>query len=258
MDRDLLTYENIGKSYPGRGGDHWAVRAIDLTIGRGEAVGLLGPNRAGKTTLAKLALGLCLPDEGRITRFGRPSTDRSNLGRVGFVPEGPAFPRDVVAIDFLRYLGALSLVPRSVLRERVPRLLEDVGLADRAREPIGRFSKGMLRRLALAQALLAGPDLLILDEPAEGLDLPGRDLLRDIVRRRRDQGGGALLISHVAAEVEALCDRAVVLVEGRKVFDGPLADLTGHHDPKHQRQRPGPAAPRLERSLAALYRGPAA
>ncbi len=221
-----------------------AVRGVSLRIEAGEVLGLLGPNRAGKTTLAKMLLSLCQPTSGAVVRLGRPLSDRGTLGQVGYVHENHAFPRYLGAAALLEYYEALTLLPSELVRERVPRLLERVGLADRGREPIARFSKGMLQRLGIAQALLNEPRLLVLDEPTEGLDLGGRRLLRDVVREVRQRGGSVLLISHVLSEVEHLCDRVAVLVGGRLVHDGPLAELT--HDDS--------GAPRsLEKTLKDLY-----
>jgi ABC-2 type transport system ATP-binding protein len=195
----VAVFENVGKQYPdpkGRGGTGdgagagpWAVREVDLRIEAGQVFGLLGPNRAGKTTLAKLLLTLCRPSTGRVLRFDRPAADRRTLTRVGYIHESAAFPRDLTAVGLLNYYGALSLTPRDVLRRRIPDLLERVGLADRANEPIGRFSKGLIQRVGLAQAFLNEPDLLVLDEPTEGLDLDGCALVRDLVVERRERGG---------------------------------------------------------------------
>lgn len=244
----LLEMEGAGKRYFGPdGSDTWALRGVNLRVDRGEVVGLLGPNRAGKTTAAKLILSLCKPTEGRVRRLGRPASDRGTLASIGYMHEAPAFPRDLTAPLLLHYSGALALVPPAVLRARVPMLLERVGLADRGREAVGRFSKGMLQRLGLAQALLTDPDLLILDEPAEGLDIDGRSLVRDVVNELRDRDKGVLLITHSPAEVERLCDRVAVLALGRKVFDGPLDALEGSVEVPG-----GPAD--LEACLSALYR----
>jgi ABC-2 type transport system ATP-binding protein len=199
---------------------------VSLRVGPGEVLGLLGPNRAGKTTLVKVLLSLCRPDAGTVTRFGRPLADRSTLGRVGYVHENHAFPRYLNAAALLEYYGALSLLPMELVQARVPQLLKRFGLADRSREPIARFSKGMLQRLGMAQALVNEPDLLVLDEPTEGLDLEGRHLLRDVVAEVRARGGSVLLVSHVLPEVEALCDRVAVLVRGRLAHAGPLAEVT--------------------------------
>jgi ABC-2 type transport system ATP-binding protein len=192
---------------------------------------------------------LCRPSGGEVLRLGRPALDRSTLGAVGYVHESHAFPRYLSAAAVLEYYGALSLIPYEALHARIPPLLERFGLADRGREPIARFSKGMLQRLGLAQALLGEPRLLVLDEPTEGLDLEGRHLLREAAREVKARGGSVLLISHVLPEVEALCDRVGVLVGGQLAFVGPVADLTA-----------GPAAgrPTLEKALEALYARPTA
>jgi len=221
-----------------------ALRDVSLRIELGEVFGLLGPNRAGKTTLVKLLLSLCQPTGGEVFRLGRPLSDRSTLAQVGYVHENHAFPRYLSAAALLEYYGALTLLPYEVVRARVPQLLERVGLADRSREPIARFSKGMLQRLGIAQALLNEPRLLVLDEPTEGLDLNGRRLLREVVREVRERGGSVLLVSHVLTEIEHLCDRVGVLVNGRLVHAGPLAELT-HDDASSPRS--------LEKTLKDLY-----
>jgi ABC-2 type transport system ATP-binding protein len=225
-----------------------AVREVSFSIVPGEVFGLLGPNRAGKTTLVKLLLSLCRPTSGALTRLGQPISDRTTLARVGYVHESHAFPRYLSAAELLEYYGALSLVPYDVLRSRVPKLLERVGLADRGREPIARFSKGMIQRLGLAQALINEPRLLVLDEPAEGLDLTGRALLRQVLDDVRRQGGSVLLVSHALAEVQPVCDRVGVLVNGRLTYVGPLTGLT-------RPNRTGPERP-LEKALQELYARP--
>jgi ABC-2 type transport system ATP-binding protein len=241
-------FENVVKTYAagplGRGRVP-AVRGVSLVVPTGTVFGLLGPNRAGKTTLVKLLLSLSAPTAGTITRLGEPAADRRTLARVGYMHENHAFPRYLSAGELLAFYGGLSGVPGDALGRRVDQLLERVGLADRRAEPIARFSKGMVQRLGLAQALVNDPDLLILDEPTEGLDLSGRQLLRQVVREFKAAGKTVLLVSHVMAEVEQLCDRVAVLVAGRVVHDGPLADLV--RDPATGGRRP------LETALRPLY-----
>jgi ABC-2 type transport system ATP-binding protein len=224
-----VEFDGVSKVYPGS--LFWrrpiqAVSDVSLRIEAGEIFGLIGPNRAGKTTLVKLLLSLCQPTAGTIQRLGRPLSDRSTLGQVGYVHENHAFPRYLSAEELLHYYGALSLIPYEVLQGRVPQLLERVGLADRSKEPIARFSKGMVQRLGVAQALINAPRLLVLDEPTEGLDLAGRELLRNVMAEVRQQGGSVLLVSHALTEVEQVCDRVGVLVNGRLVHVGPLDELT--------------------------------
>jgi ABC-2 type transport system ATP-binding protein len=190
---------------------------------------------------------LCRPTSGGIQRFGRPLSDRGTLARIGYVHDLQAFPRYLTAAELLKYYGALTLLPYESVCRRVPILLERVGLADRRREPIARFSKGMIQRLGLAQALLNDPELLVLDEPNEGLDLQGRRLVADLISNQRRRGRTVLLVSHVLPEVEEVCDRVGVLMEGRLIHCGPMSSLL--RSPRE------PGTRRLSDALAALYAG---
>jgi ABC-2 type transport system ATP-binding protein len=223
-----------------------ALRGISFRIEPGEAVALVGPNRAGKTTLLKILLGLCHPCAGRVFRLGRPLSERSSLARVGYMHENQAFPRYLSASALLDFYGKLSGLSPEVLRIRVPALLEQLRLADRAREPISRYSKGMVQRLALAHSVLAEPDLLVLDEPMEGLDLSARLLLQEVVTQQRDAGKSVLVVSHNLGEVAQVCDRLAVLVEGRLAYLGSLDSLL--RDPKTGGQRS------LDEAVAPIYR----
>jgi ABC-2 type transport system ATP-binding protein len=235
MTRPIVEFYNVSKTYRigllQRRVNH-ALRSVSFRIRSGCVFGLLGPNRAGKTTLIKTLLSICHPTSGTIQRLGRDVTQRSTLARVGYLHESPAFPRYLTARTFLDYYGALSLLSRRELSQRVPQLLDEVGLSDRAGETIAAYSKGMLQRLALAQALINDPELLVLDEPTEGMDLSARKLLHEIILRRKSQGKTALLVSHSMADVGRLCDEVAVLRSGQVAFQGPLADLIG--DGSHQ------------------------
>jgi ABC-2 type transport system ATP-binding protein len=235
----VAEFDQVAKVYSRRIGQPRFIRAVDnvsLRIEAGEVFGLLGPNRAGKTTLIKVLLSLCRPTSGRIVRLGQPLGDRQTLGRVGYMHENQAFPQYLTAAGLLEYYGSLSLLPASELQARIPVLLEQVGLADRSQEPIRAFSKGMVQRLALAQALINDPDLLVLDEPTAGLDLEGRSLVHAIIQEQRRKQRTVLLVSHVLTDIEHLCDRVAVLVQGRLVHLGPLAQLTS--DPTTGERRP--------------------
>lgn len=217
-------FANVTKQYPGR----WAVpaiRGVTFEVPTGSAFALLGPNRAGKTTLIKLLLSLTRPTSGTVTRLGRPARDRSTLARVGYMHENHAFPRYLSAREVLHFYGGLTGVPTSQLGGKATALLERVGLNDRDQEPISRYSKGMVQRLGLAQALMNDPDLLILDEPTEGLDLFGRQLLREVAADFKRAGKTVLLVTHVLREVEELCDEAAVLVAGNLAHRSPVAEL---------------------------------
>jgi ABC-2 type transport system ATP-binding protein len=222
-------FENVRKDYatdPLRRRTIPAVRGVSLTVPAGKVFALLGPNRAGKTTLVKLLLSLARPTGGTITRLGGPLSDRATLGRVGYMHENHAFPRYLSAAEVLHFYGGLSGLPTEELPAKVDRLLDRVGLADRRHDTISRFSKGMVQRLGLAQAIINDPDLLILDEPTEGLDLTGRKLLREVVRETKAAGKTVLLISHVLPEVEELADEAAVIVAGKLAFTGTIKDLS--------------------------------
>jgi ABC-2 type transport system ATP-binding protein len=222
-----------------------AVADVSFRIEKGEVFGLLGPNRAGKTTLAKILLSLCRPTSGKAIRLGQSAANRGTLARVGYVHDNQAFPRYLTAAGLLDYYGALTLMSEPQVRGRAGTLLETVGLADRADEPIARFSKGMVQRLALAQALINDPELLVLDEPSEGLDIAGRKLIKDVVAEQRGRGHTVVLVSHLLADVAELCDRAAVLVGGKLVFLGKIAELT-------QRAAGSGSLP-LEQALQELY-----
>jgi ABC-2 type transport system ATP-binding protein len=241
----ILEFRHVHKSYrQGFRGTLAAVSDVSLQVQPGQVFGLVGPNRAGKTTLVKLLLSLCRPGAGEVLRLGRPAADRSTLAEVGYVHENHAFPRYLGAADLLEFYGELSLVRPELLRQRIPALLKRVGLLDRCKEPIARFSKGMVQRLGLAQALVNEPRLLVLDEPTEGLDLEGRQLLRDVVREVRNRGGSVVLVSHILEEVEQLSDVIGVLVAGRLVHVGPVSSLT---------TVPGKPPCSFDRQLQALY-----
>jgi ABC-2 type transport system ATP-binding protein len=225
----VVEFQGVSKSYP----IDWlgrrqlpALTDVSFAIESGEVFGLVGPNRAGKTTLVKTLLSLCRPATGNVLRLGRPSSDRSTLARVGYMHDNQAFPRYWNATGILAYYGALTLLPEPQAHARAAKLLDLVGLSDRCREPIGRFSKGMIQRLALAQALINDPELLVLDEPTESLDLAGRRLLFEVIDEQRRRGRTVLFVSHILADVERHCDRVAVLVNGRLVHVGPVNALT--------------------------------
>lgn len=204
-----------------------AVSGVSLSIAAGEIIGLLGPNRAGKTTLVKLLLSLAHATSGEVRRLGRPVSDRSTLARVGYVHENHAFPKYLSPRKLLEYYGSLTLLAPDTVSQRIPELLRQVGLMDRADDPIRTFSKGMTQRLGLAQALINQPDLLVLDEPSEGLDIGGRGLILDVVRTCKDRGATVILVSHVLNEVEKLVDRVAVIVAGKLRQLGTVAEIAG-------------------------------
>ena len=214
MRTPVAIFGDVSKRYPcgwlGRR-TIWALRGVRFQIEPGEIFGLLGPNRAGKTTLIKILLTLTHATGGVIQRLGRPVNDRTTLAAVGYVHESQSFPRYLTAAQLLEFYAALNHETGPAVRRRARQLLERCGIADRGCEPIACFSKGMLQRLALAQALMNDPQLLVLDEPSEGMDLVARELLHDTLLEQRRRGRTAILVSHSLADVERLCDRVAVL-----------------------------------------------
>lgn len=203
-----------------------ALDEVSLEVEQGAIFGLLGPNGAGKTTLVKILLGLVHPSLGTARLFERPAGDPEARSRVGFVPENHRFPGFLTAIQTLHAYGRLSDVPRADRNERIPALLDRLGLAGRGNSKVNTFSKGMLQRLGLAQALLNDPDLLFLDEPTGGVDPVGRRDIRDIVLELQEKGTTIFLNSHLLSEVEKVCTRVAILREGSLVRQGSVEELT--------------------------------
>lgn len=202
-----------------------AVEDLTLRVPRGEVFGFLGPNGAGKSTTVKMLLGLVWPTAGELTVFGQAPRDPQVRARIGFLPEHFRFHEWLRAGEFLMFHGRLYGIPPQTLRQRIPELLELVGLADSAQTRLSEFSKGMLQRIGLAQAMLNEPELIFLDEPTSGLDPLGLRLVRDIIRRLKAAGTTIFLNSHLLSEVEVTCDRVAFIKNGRVVQTDRMADL---------------------------------
>lgn len=194
-----------------------AVRDLTLKVGRGEAFGFLGPNGAGKSTSIKMLLGLVKPTAGRALLLGEPVGSRDVRARTGFLPEHFRFYDWLSARELVTLHGRLAGVSEADLRRRVPRLLDRVGLGSQNSKPIRSYSKGMMQRVGLAQAMVNEPDILFLDEPTSGLDPGGRKLVREIVREQRDRGATVFLNSHLLGEVEQSCDRVAFIRNGQVI-----------------------------------------
>ncbi len=205
-----------------------ALRGIEMQVGRGEIFGLLGPNGAGKTTLVKIMLTVIRPTLARGTVLGRPIGDTPTLARVGYLPEDHRFPPYLTARQALEYYAALSKMPRPQRKRRTAELLEVVGMSDWADRALRTFSKGMMQRVGLAQAIVHDPDLIVLDEPTASLDPIGRVEIRGVLTGLRDQGKTIFINSHLLSEVEMVCDRVAILNEGKVVRQGTLDELTRH------------------------------
>ena len=207
-----------------------AVKDLDLEIKPGEVFGLLGPNGSGKTTTIKMLLGLLYPTRGRISVFGKPPTDVSVKARIGFLPEESYLYRFLVAHETLDFYGRLFRLPRRIRRERADRLLDMVGLRHEASRRVGEYSKGMARRIGLAQALINDPEFLILDEPTSGLDPIGARQIKDLIRELGRKGKTILLSSHILADVEDVCDRVMILYGGQQQAAGDISELLRKRD----------------------------
>ena len=196
-------------------GEKTAVSNLTLQVKRGEIFGFLGPNGAGKTTSVKMLLGLTEPTAGGATLLGQPLGDRRTRAKIGFLPEHFRFHEWLKAAEFLDLHGRLHQMSTAVRRQAIPELLQLVGLQDRAQTPLRAFSKGMLQRIGLAQALLNDPELIFLDEPTSGLDPLGRRLVRDVINQLRQRGTAVFLNSHLLSEVEQTCDRVTFIRQGQ-------------------------------------------
>ncbi|HPS79967.1 MAG TPA: ABC transporter ATP-binding protein [Thermoanaerobaculaceae bacterium] len=191
------------------------LEALDLEVGRGEVLGLLGPNGAGKTTTLKLLVGLLKPTRGRAWLLGHPVEDTASRRGLGFLPEQPYFYDYLNGVEYLELAGRLSGLGGAAAHERARQWLGRVGLGERPRLVLRKYSKGMLQRLGLAAALVHEPELLILDEPMSGLDPFGRRDVRGLIAEQRDRGVTVLFSSHILPDVEMLCDRVAILLGGR-------------------------------------------
>ncbi len=206
-----------------------SLKSCSVTVYQGETFGLLGQNGAGKTTLLKLLLGIIRPTSGRGLLLGKPLGDRSVKQRIGYLPENPYLYDFLTGWEFLQFAAGLFQIPRSVRRQRIPQLLELVGLsqADALHKQMRRYSKGMLQRVGVAQALINDPELVFLDEPMSGLDPLGRYQIRETILTLKAAGKTIFLNSHILSEVEQICDRIAILDRGELVCSGSLDQLLG-------------------------------
>ncbi|MCG8555164.1 MAG: ABC transporter ATP-binding protein [Proteobacteria bacterium] len=202
-----------------------AVRGISFSVRRGQIFGFLGPNGAGKTTTIKMALRLIHPPRGSIRLFGSEGASREARARLGYLPENPYVYEYLRPLEFLDLCGRLVGLQERERKARSTKQLEDVGLSDAVDRPIGRFSKGMMQRIGLAQALLHDPEMLILDEPFSGLDPVGRKHVRDVLLDQRRRGKTLIFTSHILSDVEMLCDEVTILNQGLVSATGSLSTL---------------------------------
>jgi ABC-2 type transport system ATP-binding protein len=223
----MLALRGLGKDY----GTRRAVDAVDLDVARGEIVGLLGPNGAGKTTMISMVCGVVTPTRGSVAIGGISLADRpyQAKAKLGLVPQDLAVYEELTATENLRYFGALYGLTGNRLATRIAVVLDAVGLSERAREPVKKFSGGMKRRLNIAAGLVHEPELLVLDEPTVGVDPQSRNHIFEVVKALHARGMTVVYTSHYMEEVEALCDRVAIMDAGRIIALGTIAELIAKH-----------------------------
>lgn len=232
MSTPAIRIENLTKDFAVgiRGVKLRAVDGLCLEIGDNEIYGLLGPNGSGKSTTIKIILGLLEASAGTCEIFGKPSKQVDARQSVGFLPEAPYFYRYLSGRELVRYYARVCLVPRAEIDQAVDSVIDLVGMTEAANRRVGTYSKGMLQRIGLAQALVHDPQLVILDEPTAGVDPLGSAAIADIVRELKRRGKTILLSSHLLAQIEGLCDRVAILHRGKLVREGRVEDLVEEKD----------------------------
>ena len=218
-----IDLRDVAKRYRGRID---ALRGIEMHVRRGEVFGLLGPNGAGKSTLVKIIMTIVRATRAAGTVLGKRIGDKGTLGRIGYLPENHRFPRYLTGRQIVEFFGAMAKVDRSTRKKRAAELIELVGMKDAADRKVGTYSKGMAQRIGLAQALVNDPDLVLLDEPTDGVDPIGRRDIRDVLVRLRGEGKTVFINSHLLSELEMICDRVAILVMGMVAKQGTIGDLT--------------------------------
>ena len=227
MTTPAVRIENLTKIFPVplRRQRVTAVRDLSFEVRPGEVYGLLGPNGSGKSTTLKILLGLVTPNQGRAMIFGEDSRDYHSRRDVGFLPENPYFYKFLTAAETLRFYGKVCGMGGTLLNKRIDELIHLVGLEDARDRRIGGFSKGMLQRIGLAQALIQDPRLVVLDEPTAGVDPAGSHQIRDLILDLKKRGKTVLLTSHLLEQVQEICDRVGIMARGEMIREGALADL---------------------------------
>jgi ABC-2 type transport system ATP-binding protein len=228
MSTPAITTQGLTKTYASAFGRKKieALRGIDIEVAQGEIVGILGPNGAGKTTLLKILLGIVSPTSGSATLMGRPIGEVEARRKLGYLPENHRFPPYLTARQTLGIYGRLSHLSADYRAKHIPLLVEQAGLASWIDVRVGKFSKGMMQRLGLAQALLNDPDILILDEPTDGVDPVGRREIRDRLRNLKARGKTILINSHLLTEIELICDRVAIMNFGQIVRSGSVSEIS--------------------------------
>ncbi len=224
---DVIRIEGLSKYYRHQltGRKIHALEGLNLNVGQGETFGFLGPNGAGKTTTIKLLLGLLFPSSGKAWLFDKPYTDIRVKQDIGFLPENPYFYDYLKGEEILYFIGKLYGMNSVDLKKRIDYLLENVGLSQARHLPLHKYSKGMLQRIGLAQAVIHKPKLVILDEPLTGLDPIGRKEIRDFIFTLKDEGSTIFFSTHILSDAEMICDRVAILMKGKLAKTGKMTEL---------------------------------
>ena len=218
-----IDLHDVAKVYKGK---VHALQGIEMRVARGEVFGLLGPNGAGKSTLVKIMMTVIRPTRAGGTLLGQPVGHKPTLQKVGYLPENHRFPKYLTGRQTLEFFGAMGKVDRATRKRRAGELLEVVGMTAWGDKKTATYSKGMMQRVGIAQALMGDPDLVVLDEPTDGVDPVGRRDIREVLNRVREQGKTVFVNSHLLSELEQVCDRVAIMVKGRVAKQGTIDDLT--------------------------------
>ena len=224
IEINSLTKHFLGKKFSGE--KIKALEKVSFNVGSGEIFGLLGPNGAGKTTLVKVLLGITYATSGNAKLFDKPVTNVNNKKKIGYLPENHKFPNYLTGEQVIDYFGRLSGLTKADLEKTTYKYLKIVGMDQWGTTKIKKYSKGMLQRLGLAQAMINNPDLIFLDEPTDGVDPIGRKEIRDVLLELKSQGKTIFLNSHLLSEIELICDKVAILNKGELIEVGSVADIT--------------------------------
>lgn len=222
-----IRISGISKTFNQRKGAVQALSDVSLAVPAGTVYGFLGQNGAGKTTLIKILLGLTRHTQGDFSLLGAPASSTEIRKRIGYLPENHRFPPFLTGFQVMLHFGMMNGVPKSEAQRRIPQLLELVKMQNWASRKVKTYSKGMMQRLGLAQAMLHNPDILFLDEPTDGVDPIGRMEIREILLNQKNAGKTIFLNSHLLSEVEMVCDKVGIIHHGKLVQEGSISDLTG-------------------------------
>lgn len=246
-----IDLSDVAKTYKGK---IQALKGIQMRVRRGEVFGLLGPNGAGKSTLVKILMTVIRPTRCQGTMLGERVGAKGVLRRIGYLPEHHRFPSYLTGAQVLDFYAAMNEVPRPDRQARIPELLELVGMQDWGKVRVGRYSKGMRQRVGIAQSLMNDPDIVLLDEPTDGVDPVGRRDIREIVSELRRRGKTVFLNSHLLSELEMVCDRVAILVHGEVASQGTIDELTAGKERYEIQMAEGQAPGQIEAALPGLVR----